>query len=247
MNVLGRELSERFGHLYSEAVKAIQRPIEFKPLSSLHGVSPNLRGCTRTENDIKAIYLDTKLSDKQFELTAVHELCHRLLRTQGIGIDFQVDGIPQDLRQQAEQEAGEFLDCFSHVAVNHCMKNHGYDIDDYDKPYLGKLRRFIRRRQPVNQSGLALHTAGYISHVYRQKYGCPSTKVDELTNLYMIWQPAIIQLAKRVIQQIPDVDIISSTGCYQATKALRDALSRELAFDLSSRIKLKNPKTGQPE
>lgn len=247
MNVLGRELGERFDRFYREVAKTIQRPIEFKPLSSRHGVVPSLRGLTCTENDIKVVYLDTKLSDKQFELTAVHELCHQLLRAQGIGVEFRVAGIPQDLQQQAEQEAAEFLDCFTHIGVNRCMKNHGYDIDDYDKPYLGRLRRFIRGQQPVNQSGLALHTAGYISHIYRRKYGCPSTNVDEMTNLYMIWEPAIVQLAKKVIQQIPDIDFVSPIGCYQATKALRDALSRELAFDLSSRIKLKNPQTGQPE
>lgn len=247
MNVLGKELSEKFDRLYDSVLKATDKPIEFRPMWSQRYLPPkSRRGYTRTEDDIRVIYLDTDLANEEFELTAVHELCHVLLRSQGIGVDWLEQPMPEHLARQLRDEVATLTDCFVHVAVNRCMKSHSYDITGHDDSRLRKLREFMRQRQPINKSGLSLHAAFYISHICCLKYGYPSINVDEMTKLYKQWQPEVVDLAERLIQHIPDVDLTTATGCYQATKALRDGIGKELKVDVGW-LKFRNPQTGQPE
>lgn len=249
MNVLGKELSEKFDHVYSEVVNTTPKPIEFRPLSSLPErelAHEYVKGARRTEDNTVVIYLDIGLANDQFELTAVHELYHELLWTKSIGIKRRVEGISSGL-PWANQIAARLANCFVHIAVNRCMKDHGYDITDYDSQSLDNIRRLIRSGDVVNQWDLIIHTIEYISHVYRQKYACPSIDVAKMTSLYNKWHPRIVKFSRRFMAQVGDVDLTIPSICYQATKALRDALGKEYRVDLGSIIKFRNPETGQPE
>jgi len=250
MNILGRESGEKFKELYTE-LDSGGKSIEFLPLSSLTGVSQqDLRGARRTDPlnpNRTVIYLDKNLSDEEFELTAVHELCHEITRRQGIHILYRIENIDASLRPLALQQAARLINCFSHIPVCLCMKKHGYEIADYDSKDLDRIREFIRQRKKIDESMYAGHAIDYISHLYRQKFDCATIDVSKLAELYKEWYPEITKMAEKLLRQIPEVDITSAIGCYQATKALRDAVGNEYSVNLSSIIKLKNPDTGQPE
>lgn len=250
MNILGRELGDKFEQLYTE-LDSSGKSIEFMPLSSLTGISQqDLRGARHTDPlnpNRTVIYLDRNLSDEEFELTAVHELCHELTRLRGIHILYRVESIDASLHPLALQEAARLTNCFSHIAVCLCMKEHGYEIADYDRKDLDRIREFIRQRKKIDKSMYAGHAVEYISHRYRQKFDCATIDVSKMAELYNEWYPDIIKTAERLLRRIPEVDITSAIGCYQATKALRDAVGNEYSVDLSSIIKLKNPDTRQPE
>lgn len=251
MDVLGKELSQRFDSLYSLVLGNIHKSVRFEPLSSQNHISTeNLRGARQTDPlhpDTMVVYLDTHLSNKQFELTAAHELFHELVRSKGIGIEFRIRGIPKDKLPEAMQEAARITNCFTHIAVNLCMKEHGYDIADYDNPSLTNLKKLIRKQQTIDESAVPLHAVEYISHVYRAKYSCPSIDISGMAMLYGKLQPKIINLARRLMSRLPDVDLTTAIGCYEATKALRDALGNELGIELGTIIQFKSPRTGQPE
>jgi len=63
--------------------------------------------------------------------------------------------------------------------------------------------------------------------LYRLKYDCATIDVDKMAGLYRKWKPAIINMANRLLKQLPDMDVTSALGCYQATKALRDTIGKE--------------------
>ncbi|MBA7535136.1 hypothetical protein ES705_27388 [subsurface metagenome] len=250
MNILGRELGKKFEQLYAE-LDSSGKSIEFMPLSNLTMVSQqDLRGARHTDplNPNKAvIYLDKNLSDEEFELTAVHELCHELTRLQGIHLLYRVESIDASLRPLVLQEAARLTNCFSHISVCLCMKEHGYEIVDYDRKDLDRIREFISQRKKIDKSMYAGHAIEYISYLYRQKFDCATINVSKMAELYKEWYPEIIKTAERLLRQIPEVNITSAIGCYQATKALRDAVGNEYSVNLASIIKLRNPDTGQPE
>ena len=250
MNVLGKELGERFERVYNLVLVEPGKSIEFLPLSQLKDIPrEDLRGARRRhpeKPDRIIIYLDAELSDQEFELTAAHELCHEVVRGKGIGIEYRAQGVSSESYKQAMRFGAELTNCLAHVAVSLCMKEHGFEISNYDNRSLLNVQSKVRNLVRMNKWSLIIDTIHCTSHVCRKRYGCPTLDVDRLINLYKGWHTRVVKFSHRFDTQISNIDILSKMGYYHATKELRGEIAKEFKIDLGWLL-FRHPETGQAE
>lgn len=254
MEILGRAVSEKFDNVFKAATDtaATQRKsISFKhtrehPNQILHSIR-GIRATVPEHPNLLGIYLNETLSEQEYELVAVHELCHEIARSEGFGYCYGIRGVPERQLDLWENIAICIGDCFTHLTVNRLMERYGYNTRGFDNCILDEITDKINQRKKCGTAALAHHAILHISNVYHDKYSLSVLNLRELENLLDNWDQRILEFSSRAQLAIPNVDLFPVTGCFNATIALRNAVGTELGFDLSTRMHFQNPQTSHYE
>ena len=252
MEIIGRQVSERLENIFrrvNEIADKHGKQIVFKHTSEhpnplLHSV----RGvhCTDPVDSGKSVvYLNNGLSDNELELVAAHELCHLLANDQGFGYKYgltrKVSGHQLDLW---EILAISISCCFTHLTVQKLTQEFGYIIRDFDTCILNEVRDDLKQGKKIGTASVAQNAVLHISMVYQEKYSLSTLDIKELEDLYDKRDKRILELSRKVQPAIPNVDLFSVNGCFEATIAVRDAIGLNIRINLASCIHFFNRETG---
>ena len=254
MEILGRAMNEKFDDVFKAAtdIAATQgKSISFRHTREHpNPIFRSIRGIKATVPEypnILGIYLNETLSDKEFELVAVHELCHVVADYQGFsykyGLTNKVSKQQLDLWEDVAVSIGQ---CFTHLTVYRLTEDYGYSVHGFDNYILDEIRDHISQRKRLGTAAIAHNATLHTSSVFQEKYSLSTLDLCELENLLDNWDRQILELSHKVQLAIPNVDLLSVIGCFSATIALRNAIGIGLGLNLASCIHYFNPRTGLP-
>lgn len=255
MKILGRPVSQKFADVFKAATEIATtqgKSISFRYTRE----HPNptfrtIRGIKATvpeQPNILGIYLNETLCAKEFELVAVHELCHVVAENRGFGYKY---GLTHTVSKQQldlwENVATCIGECFTHLTVYRLTEDYGYSLHGFDDCVLDEIRDHVSQRKRLGTAAMVTNAVLHISHVFQQKYALSTLDLHELETLLNNWDQRILALSHKAQLAIPNVDLFSVVGCFDATIALRNTIGTGLGFDLSACIHYFNPQTGLPE
>lgn len=255
MEILGRVPGNKFDKVLKTAtdIAAIQgKTISFKHTREHpNEIFRSVRGIKTTvpeSPDILAIYLNETLSDQEFELVAVHELCHVVADYRGFGYKYGLtQKVPRQQLDLWENVAAGLEQCFTHLTVYRLTEDYGYSVAGFNNYVLDEIRAHISQQKRPGTAAIAQHAILHLSHVFGEKHSLSTLDLGELENLLASWDRQILELSGKTQPAIPDVDLFSITGCFQATLAARNAIGVELDINLAACIDYFNPQTGHAE
>lgn len=255
MEILGRPVSKKFDAVLKDAADAVAT--EGKSISFRHTrehpnpIFRSIRGIKATVQEhpnILGIYLNETLTDKEFELVAVHEFCHVVADHRGFGYkNGLTNKVPKQQLDLWEDVATCIGQCFTHLMVYRLTEDYGYSVHDFDNYILDEIRDHISQGRRPGTAAIAQNATLHISSVFQEKHSLSTLDLRELENLLDNWDCRILELSRKAQLAIPNVDLFSVNGCFNATIALRNAIGAELGLNLSACIHYFSPQTGLPE
>jgi hypothetical protein len=255
VEILGQATSEKFNNIFQAAtdIAAIQgKSISFRPAREHpNPIFRNTRGVKATVleyPDILGIYLNETLGEPEFELVAVHELCHVVADYRGFGYRYGLTNkIPRQQLDLWEEVAVCIGQCFTHLAVYRLVEEYGYSIHGFDNYLLDEIGAVISQQRKPRTVAIAKNAVLHLSHVFQDKHSLSTLDLGELESILDGWDRQILELSRAAQPAIPDVNLFTATGCFKATVALRNAIGTELAINLAACIDYFNPQTGLAE
>lgn len=202
----------------------------------LHSVR-GIRSADPAYPGVSGIYLNEELGGDELELVAAHELCHILADDQGFGYRYGLTGkMSEHQLNLREILAISICCCFVHLIVDKLMQESGFSICDLDKYIVNEIKEHLSAGRKIGTVAVAQNAVLHISAIYHKRFSLSTLDLNALEDLYGHWDQRILDLSHKVQQAIPNVDVFSVNGCYEATIAARDAVGLNLGVNLSSEM-----------